>query len=113
MVGADDPSVTARAGLSLVSEVDRVLGVTEAFESSVGWLKARRRGLGIGEVLTSMAESMLADWDFMCDLNHLRADRAGAPLRAVPEAPAASTFALAAAAWTTGRWRGSNVGWGC
>jgi hypothetical protein len=96
VVGADDPSVTARAGLSLVAEVDRVLGVTEAFESSVGWLKARRRGLGIGEVLTSMAESMLADGDFMCDLDHLRADRAGAPLRAVPEAPAASTFALAA-----------------
>lgn len=94
-IGGDDPSVTGRAGLSLVAEVDRVLGVVEAFESSVGWLKQRRRGLGIGEVLLSMAESMLADGDFMCDLDHLRADVAGARVRAVPDAPAASTFALA------------------
>jgi hypothetical protein len=96
VIGDDDPSVTGRAGLSLVAEVDRVLGVTEAFESSVGWLKARRRGLGIGEVLLSAAESMLADGDFMCDLDHLRADRAGGALRAVAEPPASSTFALAA-----------------
>jgi len=96
VVGADDPTVTSRAGLLLVAEVDRVLGVTEAFETSVGWLKQRRRGLGIGEVLLSAAESMLADGEFMCDLDHLRADRAGAALGAVPEAPAPSTFALAA-----------------
>jgi len=96
VIGADDPTVTSRAGLSLVAEVDRALGVTEAFETSVGWLKQRRRGLGIGEVLLSAAESMLADGDFMCDLDHLRADRAGAALRAVPEPPAPSTFALAA-----------------
>jgi uncharacterized membrane protein YhdT len=88
--------VTARAGLALVAEVDRALGVTEAFETSVGWLKQRRRGLGIGEVLVSAAESMPADGDFMCELDHLRADRAGAMLRAVPEPPAPSTFALAA-----------------
>ncbi len=96
VVGDDDASVTARAGLSLVAEVDRVLGVAEAFETSVGWLKARRRGLGIAEVLLSMAESMLADGDFMCDLDHLRADRAGGALRAVPDTPATSTFVLAA-----------------
>jgi len=96
VIGADDPSVTSRAGLSLVAEVDRVLRAAEAFETSVGWLKQRRRGLGIGEVLLSVAESMLADGDFMCDLDHLRADRAGAALRAVAEPPAPSTFALAA-----------------
>jgi hypothetical protein len=96
VIGADDPSVTSRAGLALVAEVDRVLGVAEALETSVGWLKQRRRGLGIGEVLVSVAESMLADGDFMCDLDHLRADRAGALLRAVAEPPAPSTFALAA-----------------
>ena len=82
--------------MSLVAEVDRVLGVAEASESSVGCLKARRRGLGIGDVLLSAAEAMLSDGDFMCDLDHLRADRAGAALRAVAEAPAPSTFALAA-----------------
>lgn len=96
MIGADDPSVTARAGLSLVAEVDRTLGVIEAFDTEVGWLKARRRGLSIGQVITSMAESMLADGDFMCDLDYLRADEAGAALRAVTDAPAPTTFASAA-----------------
>jgi len=96
VIGEDDPSVTGRAGLVLGAEVDRVLGVGEAFESSVGWLKARRRGLGVGQVLTAMAESMLADGDFLCDLDHLRADRAGSALRAVAEAPATSTLVLAA-----------------
>ncbi|MDQ6947935.1 MAG: hypothetical protein M3256_17130, partial [Actinomycetota bacterium] len=96
VVGADDPSVTALAGLSLVAEADRVLGVVEVFDAQVGWLKARRRGLSAGEVMVSMAESMLADGDFMCDIDHLRADQAGAPLRAVPDAPASTTFAAAA-----------------
>ncbi|MCU4187385.1 hypothetical protein K6U06_23700 [Acidiferrimicrobium sp. IK] len=96
IIGEPDPSVTARAGLCLVAEVDRVLGVTACVDGTVGWLKHRRRGLGVGAVLLSMAESMLAGGDFMCDLDHLRADVAGAGLRAVPSPPAASTFALAA-----------------
>jgi hypothetical protein len=96
VIGDDDASVTGRAGLSLVAEANRVLGVIEAFDTAVGWLKARRRGLSVGEVITSMAESMLADGDFMCDLDNLRADRAGAVLRAVAEAPAPTTFAAAA-----------------
>jgi hypothetical protein len=96
VIGDDDPSVTGRAGLALVAEVDRVLGVAAALETSVGWLKQRRRGLGIGEVLLSAAASMLANGDFMCDLGHLRADRAGAASRAVADPPAPSTFALAA-----------------
>ncbi len=96
LVGSDDPSVTGLAGLSLVAEADRVLGVVEVLDAQVGWLKARRRGLSAGEVIVSMAESMLADGDFMCDIDHLRADRAGASLRAVPEPPASTTFAAAA-----------------
>jgi hypothetical protein len=95
-ISDDDPSVTARAGLSLVAEVDRVLGVVAAIDDKVGWLKERRRGLSSGELVASMAESMLADGDFMCDLDNLRADRAGARLRAVADAPAPTTFALAA-----------------
>lgn len=35
---------------------------------------------------------MLAGGDFMCDLDHLRADVAGAELRAVPDPPASTTF---------------------
>ena len=93
VVGADDPSVTALAGLSLVAEADRVLGVIDVFDAEVGWLKARRRGLSAGEVMVSMAESMLADGDFMSDIDALRADKAGAGLRAVSEPPASTTFA--------------------
>jgi hypothetical protein len=96
VIGEDDPSVTGRAGLALVAEVDRVLCVAAVIDAKVGWLKARRRGLGIGSVLLAMAESMLADGDFMCDLDVLRLDVAGAALRAVPKPPASTTFALAA-----------------
>ena len=46
VIGDDEPSVTAREGLSLVSEAERVLGVAEVIGSALGWLKARRRGLG-------------------------------------------------------------------
>ncbi len=46
VIGDDDQSLTRRAGLSLVAEVDRVRGVAEAVEISLGWLKACRRGLG-------------------------------------------------------------------
>ena len=97
VVGADDPSVTGLGGLGLVAEADRVLGVISVLDGEVGWLKKRRRGLSAGEVIVSMAESMLADGDFMCDLDALRADRAGSALRAVAAPPAPTTFAAAAA----------------
>jgi len=38
VVGEDDASVTGRAGLALVAEVDRVLGVAEAIEAGGGWV---------------------------------------------------------------------------
>lgn len=96
VVGSDDASVTGLAGLALVAEADRVLKVVDTLDGEVGWLKARRRGLSAGQVITSMAESMLADGDFMSDLDSLRADQAGAVVRAVPDAPASTTFAAAA-----------------
>jgi Transposase DDE domain group 1 len=40
----------------------------------------------------SMAETMLGGGDFMVDLDHQRADVAGAQLRAVPNIPASTTF---------------------
>lgn len=91
-MGRDDPSLTPAAGLVLVAEVDRVLGVAAAIDAEVGSLKARKRGLSAGELVLSAAESMLAGGDFMVDLDHRRADRAGAALRAVPEPPASTTF---------------------
>lgn len=95
-LGHDDASVTGLGGLVLVAEANRVLGVVDKIDQAVGPLKARRRGLSAGQVVVSMAESMIADGDFMADLDTLRADRAGAPLRAVEHPPAPTTFALAA-----------------
>lgn len=92
VVGRDDPSLTPAAGLVLVAEVNRVLGVADAIDGEVGPLKARKRGLSAGALVLSAAESMLAGGDFMVDLDHRRADRAGAALRAVPEPPASTTF---------------------
>jgi hypothetical protein len=92
VVGRDDPSLTPAAGLVLAAEVDRVLGVADAIDALVGSLKTRKRGLSAGELVLSAAESMLAGGDFMVDLDHRRADQAGAALRAVPEPPASTTF---------------------
>lgn len=93
VIGPDDPTLTPAAGLALVAEVDRVLGVVATIDGWVGRIKDRDRGLSAGELVVSMAECMLAGGDFMCDLDNLaRADVAGAALRAVPDAPASSTF---------------------
>lgn len=93
VVGRDDPSLTPAAGLVLVAEVDRILGVAATIDSYVGSIKARRQGLSAGELVLSMAETILAGGDFMIDLDNLaRADEAGAALRAVPSPPASTTF---------------------
>lgn len=92
VIGVDDPTLTPAAGLMLVAEVDRIVGVARTIDDWVGRIKQRNRGLSAGQLVVSMAESMLAGGDFMCDLDALRADEAGAVLRAVPEAPAPSTF---------------------
>ena len=77
----------------LVAEVDRILGVVRTIDDWVGRIKVRDRGLSAGEVVMSMAECMLAGGDFMCDLDNIaRADVAGSALRAVPDAPASTTF---------------------
>ena len=93
VVGHDDPSLTPAAGLVLVAEVDRILGVAATIDSYVGSIKARRQGLSAGELVLSMAETILAGGDFMIDLdNQARPDEAGAALRAVPSPPASTTF---------------------
>src|SRR5207244_10328231 len=72
-----------------VASLDRAIdGVTRARAS-----KQRRRGASAGELLVSLAESMLVGGDAFNDLEDLRADAAGAELRAVAEVPAASTAA--------------------
>ncbi len=91
-IGGDDASVTGAAGLVLVAEVDRILGVASTIDAWVGRIKQRDRGLSAGELVLSMAECMLGGGDFMVDLDHLRADVAGAEVRAVPDPPASTTF---------------------
>ena len=91
-LGEADPSLTPRAGLRLVAELDRILGVVATLDDHIGPTTARRRGLSAAELVVSMAETMLGGGDFMVDLDHQRGDLAGAPLRAVPEIPASTTF---------------------
>jgi hypothetical protein len=88
----DDPNLTPAAGLALVAELDRILGIAKVIDEEVGPIKARAQGHGAGGLLLSMAECMLAGGDFMCDLDVRRADRAGAELAAVASPPASTTF---------------------
>lgn len=87
----DDPTLTANGGLVLVAETCRVLDVVGTIDRHVGPVKARRRGAGAGELLVGLAECMLAGGDFFCDLDTMRADVAGAQLRAVADPPASTT----------------------
>ena len=54
-------------------------------------VKARRRGLSPGEVTVAIAEAQLAGAECFDDLEVVRADRAGAALRAVARTPSAPT----------------------
>jgi hypothetical protein len=93
VLGEPDPSLTSAAGVMLVAEVDRVLGVVSAIDTAVGPIKSRCQGHGAGGLLLSLAEMMLTGGDFLCDLDGGRADEAGAELRAVPDPPASTTAA--------------------
>lgn len=75
----------------LVAEACRVLDVVGTLDRHVGPIKARRRGVGPGELLVGLAECMLAGGDFFADLDTMRADTAGAELRAVGRPPASTT----------------------
>jgi Transposase DDE domain group 1 len=92
VIGDDDPTLTPHAGLVLVAELDRVLGIASVIDSQVGAIKARRQGLGAGGLVLAVAEMMLAGGDFMCSLDVQRQDVAGRQLRAVPEVPSSPTF---------------------
>jgi len=91
VLGAPDGRITPRAGLHLVSKLDKLLGITAAIDDNGPVFKQRKRGLMLGGVLVSLAEMMLAGGDFLCDLDHQRDDTAGLRLRAVPDVPASTT----------------------
>jgi hypothetical protein len=68
-LGVADPNLAPRAGLRLVTELDRILGITATLDRHVGPTTAKARGLTAGELVVSMAETMLAGGDFMVDLD--------------------------------------------
>jgi len=89
----DDPSQTPDAGLLLVAELADRLGLVATLDRHIGQVKQRRRGVSGGGLVMALAESMLAGGDFLCDLDSLRADQAGAALRTVARPPAPTTAA--------------------
>jgi len=94
---ADDPSLTPYAGLAISGELLRGLRLVELVDAElaaadrVAPVKARRRGLSAGELVVALAESQLVGGDCFDDIEQLRADAAGAPLRAVAATPSAPT----------------------
>jgi hypothetical protein len=95
VVRADDPTLTPYAGLAVSGELARRLRVAELIDAELAAehrarpVKARRRGRSPGELVVSLAESQLVGGDFFEHVEDVRADRAGAPLRAVAAAPSA------------------------
>jgi hypothetical protein len=92
---ADDPGLTATAGLVVVAEAVRALGVVVAVDREVGPIKRRRRGLGPGQLLVGLAEMLLAGGDFLVDLDYQRADRVGSMLRSLAPPPSTTAASLA------------------
>jgi Transposase DDE domain group 1 len=94
---ADDERLTPFAGLVCVGELARRIGLVELIDGELGSerraepVKRRRRGVSGGELVVALAESQLVGGAGFDDIEELRADRAGAGLRAVPRVPAAAT----------------------
>jgi Transposase DDE domain group 1 len=101
-IRADDPKLTPYAGLVIVGELARRTRLVELIDAELcvvrtaRAVKRRRRGLSAGALVVSLAECQIAGAECFDDIENVRADRAGAPLRAVaatPSAPAARQLA--------------------
>ena len=94
---ADDPSLTPYAGLAISGEVCRGLRLVELADAElaaagrVAPVKQRRRGLSPGALAVAIAECQLAGAECFDDIEDVRADQAGASLRAVAQTPSAPT----------------------
>ena len=97
MFRADDRSLTPYAGLAISGELLRGLRLVELVDAElaaadrVAPVKRRRRGLSPGALVVALAESQLVGGECFDDIEQLRADAAGAALRAVAETPSAPT----------------------
>lgn len=89
--GAIDPSlVTGRAGVPLVIELSRQLGVARAIDTAVP-IKQRQRGLRCSQLVESLVALWVSGGDRCQDLTTLREDVALAALLGYP-LPAATTM---------------------
>jgi hypothetical protein len=108
-VGAPDRSLTADAGLAVVTELCDRLRVIEALDAAVGPVKRRDRGFGAGELLTGIAVAQLGGEDFLTGLDRQRAGAAGQQITPVPGL-ASTTAAGLARRLTPGQWRAVETG---
>ena len=96
-IRADEESLTPHAGLAIVGELARRTGLVGLLDGEIAAnrraaaVKERARGATPGELLTSLAEAQLAGAECFSDLEDIRADEAGAPLRAVADVPSSSS----------------------
>jgi hypothetical protein len=107
--GAPDASLTANAGLAVITELCDRLGVIGALDAAVGPVKQRDRGFGAGELLCGIAAAQLAGEDFLTGLDRQRADAAGQQLTPVPGL-ASTTAAGLARRVTPAQWRAVESG---
>jgi hypothetical protein len=90
---ADDPSLTPYAGLAVSGELCRSVGLVELIDAElaavgrVAPVKERRRGLSPGAVVVAIAEAQLIGAECSDDIQDVRADQAGAELRAAAGLP--------------------------
>jgi Transposase DDE domain group 1 len=107
--GAPDASLTAPAGLAVISELCGRLGVIGALDAAVGPVKQRDRGLGAGELLCGIAAAQLAGEEFLTGLDRQRADAAGQQITPVPGL-ASTTAAGLARRITAAQWQAVEAG---
>jgi len=107
--GAPDASLTANAGLAVITELCDRLGVIGALDAAVGPVKQRNRGFGAGELLCGIAAAQLAGEDFLTGLDRQRADAAGQLITPVPGL-ASTTAAGLARRFTPPQWEAVERG---
>lgn len=95
-IRADDPTLTPYAGLAIVGELARSTRLVQLIDAELATVpgpvvKTRRRGLSAGQLVVSLAECQIAGADCFDDIENVRADTAGAALRAVAGTPSAPT----------------------
>src|SRR5919198_5733357 len=92
-VRADERSLTPYAGLAISGELARRVGLAELIDAELAVerrarpVKVRRRGRSPGELVVSLAECQLVGGALFDRIHDVRADRAGARLRAGAWAP--------------------------